>query len=629
MPVQTMYIGSFGPFQFNDDNLFKDGSHHRMHLTRTPLLDDDIVRLADIGGVIGSVIQIVPTGTIGDPVELNGLTGSGDGALAIVAETTGAALDPMTLYAWNSDPGAAPENPPYTVDGGGVNSMWIALSGLYINQDANFNANIIMQNLATVDGVDVSAHAANVDAHHDQIHAPTHVTGGGDTVADVVAAGNSGLMDGGDKTKLDGIESGATTDQTGLEIVVLLEALLAAARLSHDDGLSDVSSDDHHDEVHIFPSHSDVNLAGIANNDLVQYNDPATEWRPKSIQEVILSQNINPGNITMNDGAWIGIGAAFERLIFDATGYISVVDTNFGIGFSTAPGTLLHLKRDVIIGISAQNNYQLLIQNPSDVANHRAGIGFAVTSGASIGAAIQLNRSTTGGSRGNLNFITRGAATTDVRISIAEDGDVGFGTILPQAHFDNLGTARLGDSTTNYLAVSATGVITLVGTARVIRSIKLFATISKPAATAPTEVIIGDFLTLQYSNAGPLESAKFLFHIPEDWAQGTDMEAHIHWAPATGAGGNVKWDINYTALASEANEVLTAAGVAITITDATQALQDELLQSPNMTLTAANIASEDTIGLTLSRDNTVGGNYGAAASFVLIEIEYISDRLGL
>ena len=40
-------------------------------------------------------------------------------------------------------------------------------------------------------------------------HANTHVTGGGDTIDDVVAAGNSGLMSGADKTKLNGIEAAA------------------------------------------------------------------------------------------------------------------------------------------------------------------------------------------------------------------------------------------------------------------------------------------------------------------------------------------------------------------------------------------------------------------------------------
>ena len=38
-------------------------------------------------------------------------------------------------------------------------------------------------------------------------HASRHVTGGGDTIADAIAAGNSGLMSGADKTKLDGIEA--------------------------------------------------------------------------------------------------------------------------------------------------------------------------------------------------------------------------------------------------------------------------------------------------------------------------------------------------------------------------------------------------------------------------------------
>ena len=42
-------------------------------------------------------------------------------------------------------------------------------------------------------------------------HAARHVTGGGDTIADVIAAGNAGLMTGADKTKLDGIAAGAQT----------------------------------------------------------------------------------------------------------------------------------------------------------------------------------------------------------------------------------------------------------------------------------------------------------------------------------------------------------------------------------------------------------------------------------
>ncbi len=193
------------------------------------------------------------------------------------------------------------------------------------------------------------------------------------------------------------------------------------------------------------------------------------------------------------------------------------------------------------------------------------------------------------------------------------------------------GAVIIGDpvGATNYTQFAADGELTLAGTARVTRSLKLTSEIAKPAATAPTEAVVGNFFVLQYTVGGPAETALLTFHIPEDWDQGTDMNLHIHWAPTTNGAGNVKWDINYAPLASEGNEILTAAGTPLTVTDATQTLQDELLETASVVIVAANIASEDCIGITLSRDNTVGGNYGNTASFVLIEIEYTSDRLGL
>jgi hypothetical protein len=49
-------------------------------------------------------------------------------------------------------------------------------------------------------------------------HAASHVTGGGDTIADAIAAGNSGLMSGADKTKLNNIEAAAdVTDATNVD----------------------------------------------------------------------------------------------------------------------------------------------------------------------------------------------------------------------------------------------------------------------------------------------------------------------------------------------------------------------------------------------------------------------------
>jgi hypothetical protein len=50
---------------------------------------------------------------------------------------------------------------------------------------------------------------------------------------------------------------------------------------------------------HAISSHSDTSLAGISNNDLMQWDDPSSKWEPKSIAEVILNQDINPNDVTV------------------------------------------------------------------------------------------------------------------------------------------------------------------------------------------------------------------------------------------------------------------------------------------------------------------------------------------
>ncbi len=139
MAPRVYWMGSFGPFPFNDAELFIDGSPHRLATDRTPLANDDVVRFQDIGGVVGGIIQIVATANILDPTELNALNGFANGALAMVAETAGAALDEMTLYAWDSNPGAIAEDPPYLVDGA-AGSMWISVGGNFHYEGIRFGS---------------------------------------------------------------------------------------------------------------------------------------------------------------------------------------------------------------------------------------------------------------------------------------------------------------------------------------------------------------------------------------------------------------------------------------------------------------------------------------------------------
>ena len=43
------------------------------------------------------------------------------------------------------------------------------------------------------------------------------------------------------------------------------------------------------------------------------------------------------------------------------------------------------------------------------------------------------------------------------------------------------------------------------------------------------------------------ESLHFSIQIPHDWAEGTNLRPHLHWAPKTTNTGNVVWEIEYIA----------------------------------------------------------------------------------
>lgn len=177
----------------------------------TPVDPTDVLRLEDLAGRLLTPASVV---NIDNPTELNSIAGV-LGALILAYQAVGAAgLNEYTLYAYDSDGPAVVA--PYIMDADGAGTeRWIAVGGKYSIVDPHISGNITIT--GTVDGIDISVHAADVDAHHAQVH--------------------------------------------------------------------DVDS------------HSDVDLAGLANDDLMQYDDPSSKWQPKSIQEVIAGQNIAPGNV--------------------------------------------------------------------------------------------------------------------------------------------------------------------------------------------------------------------------------------------------------------------------------------------------------------------------------------------
>ena len=221
-----------------------------------------------------------------------------------------------------------------------------------------------------------------------------------------------------------------------------------------------------------------------------------------------------------------------------------------------------------------------------------------------------------------------GATVTDLELySDGTDGQIdATGTL----DIHPAGGTTLGDNgTTDYTNFADDGLQTMAGTARVFKHVVIGVESAMFGATVPTTAIIGNYIVDQFSQNPPVESIHMTWHIPSDWAVGTDILIHLHWAPVNGNAGDVVWDVDFTAVASNSDEVISGAGTALTVTDSTQSLQDELLETADMTMTGAGISQEDTLGLKISRDTGDGNDtYGSSASLVLIEIKYLTDKLG-
>lgn len=78
---------------------------------------------------------------------------------------------------------------------------------------------IALKSNVTTAQSNLDTHTALTTTAHGGLTPSSHVGTGGAEHANVVAAGAAGFMAGADKTKLDGIETGATADQTAAEIL--------------------------------------------------------------------------------------------------------------------------------------------------------------------------------------------------------------------------------------------------------------------------------------------------------------------------------------------------------------------------------------------------------------------------
>jgi hypothetical protein len=135
-------------------------------------------------------------------------------------------------------------------------------------------------------------------------------------------------------------------------------------------------------------------------------------------------------SMTVPDDWWVGIGAALERIVFDAAGDITVMGANFGIGTGTAPGQLLTLEQN------AASPYMQFHRNQNVGANVAAG-GFIFSILGTDVAYILAKTQTTADNDAYIAFHTATGGVLSEQVRIDKDGNVGMnGVTVPSTALD-------------------------------------------------------------------------------------------------------------------------------------------------------------------------------------------------
>jgi len=126
------------------------------------------------------------------------------------------------------------------------------------------------------------------------------------------------------------------------------------------------------------------------------------------------------------------------------------------------------------------------------------------------------------------------------------DGKVGFNEGSPNAKLDVNGTSRFGDSDTNYTAVSATGTLTMAGSARVIRSEWIPVHGLKPGPASPA-AWVAHGLSGAYRFADNAEDEIVgNIGIPLDMDRSVAPEFYIGWSTTDDTQKDCVWHLQWT-----------------------------------------------------------------------------------
>ncbi len=239
-----------------------------------------------------------------------------------------------------------------------------------------------------------------------------------------------------------------------------------------------------------------------------------------------------------------------------------------------------------------------------------------------------------GGAAGDITLSPDGIVISTVDVRVNGQLEVGNGTTGQPSYFGDGGP---NGGNTNYTALSTTGVQTMSGTARVMRSIDLEPILAKrPSANPPAEGTEDSFPTHDFSPTTD-ESVFFHLELGHDYAAAGTIHVHFDFFVdvADPCATSVVWGVEYKKLSTGDNFDFdlgtTIAYTQTSVTLGTPANDKKIHQSAEINLTTTGFVAGDYILLRLFRDaDGTGGtdDFPRDSRVIDYHIEYLSDKIG-
>ena len=212
-------------------------------------------------------------------------------------------------------------------------------------------------------------------------------------------------------------------------------------------------------------------------------------------------------------------------------------------------------------------------------------------------------------------------------------GKIGIGTSTPADSLDVKGTARFGDSTTNYTQFEADGTMKMVGNATVYDDLTGDITRTK---TVGIRVTLNDTEnTIDFNNACTLSDYLFLnYQMSHKWEAGSTLFPHIHYEQSNNNIPNFLFQYRWQRQGQAKTTAWTNAICNVNVFTYTSGTLNQIADSVSIT-PPTNYGMSDIIEFRIIRDtaNASGlfagaDTYTGTVSITSVDIHYKMDTLG-